>query len=135
MSCTSSCSGPGDLRLSGSVYGVRYPSGARGAGGGRPVLSRLAGQPRAPEAFARHRLTVHVPRRAYVRELPGIPTIRVFEALACGIPLICAPWEDREGLFAPGHDYLTRATARRCEATCAGCWTIRRPPPRWLRAA
>ena len=60
----------------------------------------------APETFARHRLTVHVPRRAYVRGLPGIPTIRVFEALACGIPLICAPWEDREGLFRPGQDYL-----------------------------
>jgi spore maturation protein CgeB len=38
--------------------------------------------------------------------LPGVPTIRVFEALACGIPLICAPWEDRDHLFAPGEDYL-----------------------------
>jgi spore maturation protein CgeB len=41
-----------------------------------------------------------------VKALPGIPTIRVFEALACGIPLICAPWEDSEGLFRPGEDYL-----------------------------
>jgi len=38
--------------------------------------------------------------------LPGIPTIRVFEALACGIPLVCAPWRDSERLFAPGEDYL-----------------------------
>jgi spore maturation protein CgeB len=38
--------------------------------------------------------------------LPGIPTIRVFEALACGIPLVCAPWEDSEDLFRPGEDYL-----------------------------
>jgi spore maturation protein CgeB len=38
----------------------------------------------------------------YVRLLPGIPTIRVFEALACGTPLVCAPWEDLEGLFEPG---------------------------------
>jgi spore maturation protein CgeB len=30
----------------------------------------------------------------------------VFEALACGIPLICAPWNDCEGLFRPGADYL-----------------------------
>jgi spore maturation protein CgeB len=57
--------------------------------------------------FAAHRFTVHVPRRPYVKALPGIPTIRVFEALACGIPLICAPWEDAEGLFSPGEDYLT----------------------------
>ncbi|HEV2061901.1 MAG TPA: glycosyltransferase, partial [Solirubrobacteraceae bacterium] len=37
---------------------------------------------------------------------PGIPTIRPFEALACGIPLVCAPWEDADGLFTPGEDYL-----------------------------
>ena len=49
--------------------------------------------------FARHRVTVHVPRRPYVTALPGIPTIRVFEALACGIPLVCSPWHDEEGLF------------------------------------
>jgi hypothetical protein len=40
------------------------------------------------------------------KRLPGIPTIRVFEALACGIPLLCAPWDDAEGLFRPGTDYL-----------------------------
>jgi spore maturation protein CgeB len=34
--------------------------------------------------------------------LPGIPTIRIFEALACGIPLISAPWSDVEQLFPPG---------------------------------
>jgi spore maturation protein CgeB len=47
-------------------------------------------------------VTVHVPRRPYVEALPGIPTIRVFEALACGTPLICAPWRDSEGLFPEG---------------------------------
>jgi spore maturation protein CgeB len=30
----------------------------------------------------------------------------VFEVLACGMPLVCAPWEDRDGLFRPGEDYL-----------------------------
>jgi spore maturation protein CgeB len=35
-----------------------------------------------------------------------VPTIRVFEALACGIPLVCAPWTDTEGLFRPNQDYL-----------------------------
>jgi spore maturation protein CgeB len=38
--------------------------------------------------------------------LPGIPTIRPFEALACGIPLISAPWQDSEGLFRAGQDFL-----------------------------
>ena len=45
-------------------------------------------------------VTVHVPRRPYANGLPGIPTIRVFEALACGIPLVCAPWRTRKGCFA-----------------------------------
>jgi spore maturation protein CgeB len=57
-------------------------------------------------AFARHRMTVHVPRRPYVQALPGIPTIRMFEALACGIPLVSAPWSDSEGLFRVGRDFL-----------------------------
>ncbi len=89
------------------VHGVRYPPEALA------MLSRYGARlhgwlpnPRAPEAFARHRMTVHVPRRFYAQVLPGIPTIRVFEALACGIPLVSAPWEDAEGLFTPGEDFL-----------------------------
>jgi spore maturation protein CgeB len=49
---------------------------------------------------------MHIPRRPYVEALPGIPTIRVFEALACGIPLLSAPWSDSEGLFRIGEDFL-----------------------------
>jgi spore maturation protein CgeB len=56
--------------------------------------------------FATHLATVHVPRRFYSELLPGIPTIRVFEALACGIPLVSAPWEDSEQLFRVGEDLL-----------------------------
>ena len=59
-----------------------------------------------PEVFARFRATIHVPRRPYTQQLPGIPTIRPFEALACGIPLVSAPWQDTEGLFRPGEDFL-----------------------------
>jgi spore maturation protein CgeB len=95
------------LGLSGSVHGVRYPQPAIEAvrAAGLRYEGWLANY-RAPEAFARHRVTVHVPRRAYVERLPGVPTIRVFEALACGIPLISAPWRDTDGLFRAGEDYL-----------------------------
>jgi spore maturation protein CgeB len=61
---------------------------------------------RVPEVFATAHLTLHIPRRPYVRELPGIPTIRPFEALACGLPLICSPWPDSENLFTAGRDFL-----------------------------
>jgi spore maturation protein CgeB len=95
------------LGLTGTVHGVRYPPLALASikSTGLAYKGWIANAD-APLAFARHRMSVHVPRRPYVRALPGIPTIRVFEALACGIPLICAPWEDSEGLFRPGEDYL-----------------------------
>ena len=95
------------LRRRGTIHGVRYPRRARWAI--RRSRLRYGGwlpNHRAPEAFARHRVTVHVPRGPYGATLPGIPTIRPFEALACGIPLVSAPWEDAEGLFRPGRDFL-----------------------------
>ena len=99
------------LGLKAKVYGVRYPAHALQAlaeagieyGGWLPNYQ-------APEEFARYRVTVHVPRRPYVAALPGIPTIRPFEALACGIPLICSPWDDAEHLFTPGRDFLVART-------------------------
>jgi spore maturation protein CgeB len=96
-----------ELRLAADVFGVRYPDDAvrRLHASGIEYRGWLPNF-QVPEVFARHRVTVHVPRRPYVEALPGIPTIRVFEALACGIPLVCAPWHDAEGLFRPGIDYL-----------------------------
>lgn len=89
------------------VYGVRYPEAARALLARRGAAYRgWLPNARAPEVFARHEATIHVPRRAYVRLLPGIPTIRVFEALACGVPLLSAPWPDAEGLFRPDRDFL-----------------------------
>jgi spore maturation protein CgeB len=95
------------LGLSARVHGVRYPPDARQALA-EAVMEFAGYLPnfRVPEAFAAGAATVHIPRRPYVRMLPGIPTIRVFEALACGIPLVCAPWDDAEELFAPGDDFL-----------------------------
>jgi spore maturation protein CgeB len=95
------------LGLSGSVFGVRYPTEARAeiADAGLPYRGWVANH-RVPEVFARHAVTVHIPRRPYVETLPGIPTIRPFEALACGIPLVCSRWDDVEGLFEPGEDFL-----------------------------
>ena len=96
-----------DLRLRARVHGVRYPAGARAElehagieyGGWLPNY-------RVPDVFAQYGVTVHIPRRPYVEALPGIPTIRVFEALACGIPLVSCWWNDAEGLFRTGTDYL-----------------------------
>jgi spore maturation protein CgeB len=90
-------------RHSFTIFGVRYPKKAldvlKEAGvcykGYLPNLSAAA-------AYAASRLTLHVPRQEYTTTMTGIPTIRVFEALACGIPLISAPWADTENLFRQG---------------------------------
>jgi spore maturation protein CgeB len=113
------------------IYGVRYPADAL------LMLERYgasyhgwAPNARAPEIFARHLATVHVPRRFYTTVLPGIPTIRVFEALACGVPLVSAPWNDAEHLFRPGTDYLV---AHSGEEMTAHLRALRHDPA--LRAA
>jgi spore maturation protein CgeB len=90
-----------------AVHGVRYPDDALGhlAASGvefRGYLPNL----RAPEMYSRSRISLHIPRRFYANGLSGVPTIRVFEALAAGSPLVCAPWSDSEGLFRPGQDYI-----------------------------
>jgi spore maturation protein CgeB len=93
-----------------AAHGVRYPHYALAELADAGVEFRgWAPSLEVPEVFARSRATLHVPRRAYVDALAGIPTIRVFEALACGIPLVCAPWRDAEKLFRPG-DYVTAGT-------------------------
>ncbi|HVE45920.1 MAG TPA: glycosyltransferase [Acidimicrobiales bacterium] len=95
------------LGLSAQAYGVRYPKDAvRALAAAGIRYGGWRANHRAPAAFAAHAVTVHVPRRPYVEALPGIPTIRPFEAMACGIPLVCAPWDDAEALFRPGEDYL-----------------------------
>lgn len=90
-----------------AVHGVRYPASAL------ETLSRAGVEYRgylpnlmAPDAYSQARVALHVPRRHYANGLSGVPTIRVFEALACGAPLLCAPWVDAEQLFRTGEDYL-----------------------------
>ena len=100
-----------------SVYGVRYPAEAQASlqNAGidyRGYLPNLGG----PRAYAGAMATIHVPRQAYTAAMSGIPTIRVFEALACGIPLVSAPWEDSEHLFRDGDYCRVTSMAEMTEA-------------------
>jgi spore maturation protein CgeB len=93
-----------DLGLRAKLYGTGFPA---------EVLQRLhesgiefggsIANSEVPVVFARYRLTVHMPRSG---SLPGVPAMQMFEAMACGIPLISAPWNDIEHLFSPGEDYF-----------------------------
>lgn len=104
------------LGLRATVRGVRYPEAAlRALADARIDYAGWIANYRVPRVFAAHRVTIHVPRSPYARALPGIPTIRPFEALACGIPLVSAPWDDTEGLFTPGRDYLVARSSTEME--------------------
>jgi spore maturation protein CgeB len=83
---------PGDVRRQLAMNGIHY-------GGYMPNLA-------LSDLYGQSLLSLHIPRRFYSNGLSGIPTIRVFEALACGIPLICSPWSDTERMFRAGEDYL-----------------------------
>lgn len=100
-----------------AAHGVRYPKEAQEtlAQAGIEYCGYLSNL-RVPKAYAQSALTLHVPRRFYANGLSGVPTIRVFEALACGIPLLCAPWTDIEGLFREGEDYFCLPDGRDMEA-------------------
>lgn len=104
------------LRLNARVHGVRYPEeGLRALAEAGVEHAGWLPNYRVPQAFAEARVTLHIPRRPYTRALRGVPTIRPFEALACGIPLVCSPWEDTEHLFTPGRDYLVAHDGRELE--------------------
>jgi spore maturation protein CgeB len=96
-----------NLNLRARVHGVRYPASALKMlnAAGIEYAGWLANF-HVPRVFSQFKVAVHIPRAPYVKSLPGIPTIRPFEAMACGIPLICSPWQDVEHLFSPGKDYL-----------------------------
>ncbi len=112
-----------------SVYGVRYPAEAR------ELLERAGIRYRgylpnlsAPDTYSRSLLTLHIPRRYYANGLSGIPTIRMFEAFACGVPLVCSPWTDQECLFRANEDYLCVSDGRQMQAEIA--WLISDPEAR-----
>jgi len=98
------------------VYGVRYPDEARtrltrANIDYRGYLPNL----KSAEAYNRSRIALHIPRRQYANGLAGIPTIRMFEVMACRAFLLCSPWQDDEGLFRREQDYIstTSGTAMR----------------------
>ena len=90
-----------------AVHGVRYPEGGlESLAESRIEFRGYVPNLSVPAVYARSQISLHVPRRFYANGLSGVPTIRVFEALGSGSPLVCAPWTDSEGLFRPGQDYI-----------------------------
>jgi spore maturation protein CgeB len=63
-----------------------------------------------PAFFSSSRLTLNVTRRA-MAEMGWCPSGRLFEAAACGTPLLSDAWEGLDAFFTPGREILTARTA------------------------
>lgn len=63
-----------------------------------------------PPFYCGQRYTLNVTRADMVRA-GWSPSIRLFEAAACGVPVISDPWEGLETLFRPESEILIAATA------------------------
>lgn len=58
-----------------------------------------------PPFYASQRFTLNV-TRARMREAGWSPSVRLFEAAACGVPVISDRWDGLEALFVPGEEIL-----------------------------
>ena len=61
--------------------------------------------PRHPAFYAEQAFTLNV-TRAEMRRAGWSPSVRLFEAAACGVPVVSDRWEGLETLFSPGREIL-----------------------------
>lgn len=90
------------------VAGAQYPEGLAWA----PNVTRLPHV--APEGhaelYARQRLTLNVTRDDMARAGYS-PSPRLFEAAACGTPIVSDRWDGLDALFVPGEEILLADTS------------------------
>jgi spore maturation protein CgeB len=63
-----------------------------------------------PAFFCSSRLTLNVTRQAMAR-MGFCPSGRLFEAAACGVPILTDSWEGLDAFFAPGSEILVARSA------------------------
>ncbi|MFP2902314.1 glycosyltransferase, partial [Corallococcus sp. 4LFB] len=61
--------------------------------------------------YGAQRFTLNVTRADMVRAGYS-PSVRLFEAAACGVPIISDAWEGLDGFFTPGVEILVSRGAR-----------------------
>jgi spore maturation protein CgeB len=62
-----------------------------------------------PAFFSSSRLTLNVTRKA-MAEMGWCPSGRLFEAAACGVPILSDMWNGLDSFFTPGREILTAET-------------------------
>lgn len=62
-----------------------------------------------PAFYSSSRITLNVTRRA-MAEMGFCPSGRLFEAAACGCPILTDRWEGLEGFYEPGRELIVAET-------------------------
>lgn len=91
-----------------ALVGAMYPEDIRWPGN---VHAQIHLSPREHSAFyGAQRFTLNV-TRAEMKKRGYSPSVRLFEAGACGVPIISDAWEGLEELFVPGREILISVSA------------------------
>jgi spore maturation protein CgeB len=101
-----------------AVAGPQYPPGTRWPTNVThlPHLSPAE----HPAFYGRQRFTLNL-TRAEMQSCGYSPSVRLFEAAACGVPIISDRWPGIETFFSPGHELLLAETAQDIIAILADC--------------
>jgi spore maturation protein CgeB len=89
------------------IAGAQYPHDFPWTG--NVFFRRHLPPPEHPAFFCSSGLTVNVTRRA-MAEMGWCPSGRLFEAAACGVPILSDRWDGLDAFFTPGEDILTATT-------------------------
>src|SRR5262245_38094928 len=91
------------------IAGAQYPESFQVPENVRHVIHLSPAGHRA--FYNRLRFTLNVTRRDMI-EAGYSPSVRLFEAAACGTPIITDEWRGLSSIFSPGHEVLIARTAR-----------------------
>ena len=98
--------------LSFAVAGPQYPDGLAWPANVERI-EHLA-PPEHPGFYGAQRFTINV-TRADMRRAGWSPSVRLFEAAACGVPVISDRWEGLDAFFRPGREILVEDTLAHLE--------------------
>ena len=90
------------------IGGAQYPESFPWAA--NIAFKRHVPPPRHPAFFCSSRATLNITRAAMAR-YGFCPSGRLFEAAACGVPLLSDAWEGLDSFFQPGREILQVTTA------------------------
>ncbi len=98
------------------IAGALYPPGFPWTA--NTFFVRHLPPPEHPAFYSSSRLTLNVTREAMAR-MGWCPSGRLFEAAACGVPILTDDWPGLDAFFQPGRDILVAGTTAEALAALA----------------